>query len=61
MLKRAYLDRLRTTLGSSPPEQSPHDLVGSHREPDLALSAADEIVERVRSLMRLYGSAGRAA
>ena len=61
MLKRAYLDRLRTRVGSSPPEQSPHDLVGSHLEPDLALRAADGITERVRSLMQLYGSAGRAA
>jgi fructose/tagatose bisphosphate aldolase len=61
VLKRAYLDRLRTSLGSTPPEQSPHDLVGSHREPDLARRAAEEVTERVRSLMRLYGSAGRAA
>ena len=61
LLKRAYLDGLRASLGSSLPEQSPHDLVGSHREPDLALRATGPVVERVRSLMRLYGSAGRAA
>lgn len=55
MLKRTYLDG----LGAGPsPERSPHDLVGSHRESDLALRAADEIVEPVRSLMRLYGSSG---
>jgi fructose/tagatose bisphosphate aldolase len=60
VLKRAHLDRLRSNVRSSLPEQSPHDLVGSHREPDLALRAADGIIEPVRSLMRLYGSAGRA-
>ena len=58
VLKRAYLDGLRAEVDS---EQSPHDLVGSHRETDLAVRAADAIVEPVRSLMRLYGSAGRAS
>ncbi len=61
VLKRAYLEGLEGARGSLPAEASPHDLVGSHREPDLALRAADEIVERVRALMRLYGSAGQAA
>jgi fructose-bisphosphate aldolase class II len=60
VLKRAYLDGLRASLGSTLPEQSPHDLVGSHRGPDLGLRATEPVVERVRSLMRLYGSAGRA-
>jgi fructose/tagatose bisphosphate aldolase len=58
VLKRAYLAGL---LGDVDSEQSPHDLVGSHREADLAVRAADAIVEPVRSLMRLYGSAGQAA
>jgi fructose-bisphosphate aldolase class II len=61
VLKRAYLDGLRTSLSVSIAEQSPHDLVGSHREPDLGLRATEPVIERVRSLMRLYGSAGRAA
>jgi fructose/tagatose bisphosphate aldolase len=60
VLKRSYLDGLRASC-IQPPEQSPHDLVGSHRASDLALRAADGIVEPVRSLMRLYGSTGRAA
>jgi fructose-bisphosphate aldolase class II len=59
-LKRAYLDGLGATLESALPGQSPHDLVGSHREPDLGLRATEPVVEWVRSLMRLYGSAGRA-
>jgi fructose/tagatose bisphosphate aldolase len=58
VLKRAYLDGLRAGIGS---DASPHDLVGSHREPDLALAASAAIVERVRGLMRLYGSAGQAS
>ena len=57
-LKRAYLDGLRS---HALPELSPHDLVGSHREPDLALRATEPMIECVRALMRLYGSAGMAA
>jgi fructose-bisphosphate aldolase class II len=60
VLKRAYLDGLRTSLESALPGESPHDLVGSHRGPDLGRRATEPVVERVRSLMRLYGSAGRA-
>ena len=55
VLKRAYLDALRASPGS---DRSPQDLVGSHRKPDLALRAADAILDPVRSLMRLYGSSG---
>ena len=58
LLKRAYLESLRSTPDL---EQSPHDLVGSHRATDLALRAAGAIVEPVRSLMKLYGSSGQAA
>jgi ketose-bisphosphate aldolase len=57
VLKRAYLDALRAALDA---DGSPHDLVGSHRDADLARRAADAIAAPVRSLMRLYGSAGRA-
>lgn len=58
VLKRAYLDALRSSLDS---EQSPHALVGSHGGTDFALRAAEAVVERVRSHMRLYASSGRAA
>jgi fructose-bisphosphate aldolase class II len=58
VLKRAYLDGLQAGL---PSEGSPHDLVGSHREPDLARRAMEPMIERVRALMQRYGSTGMAA
>jgi fructose-bisphosphate aldolase class II len=58
VLKRAYLDGLQAGLSS---ECSPHDLIGSHREPDLALRAMEPMIDRVRALMWRYGSAGMAA
>jgi fructose-bisphosphate aldolase class II len=61
VLKRAFLEGLDGARGAAPVEASPHDLVGSHREPDLARRASESVVERVRALMHLYGSAGRAA
>lgn len=60
VLKRGYLEGLTAALASAPGGASPHDLVGSHRDADLARRAAAGLIERVRSLMRLYGSSGRA-
>jgi fructose/tagatose bisphosphate aldolase len=61
VLKRAYLDGLAAALASAPADATAHDLVGSHGDHDLVARAMDGVVERVRSLMRLYGSAGRAS
>jgi fructose/tagatose bisphosphate aldolase len=58
VLKRDYLDALFAGYDHAP---SVHDLVGSHGESDVALRASGAVVERVRSLMRLYGSSGMAA
>jgi fructose/tagatose bisphosphate aldolase len=60
VLKRTFLDGLGAAVASSQPELSPHEVVGSHREADLLERAAHGLVEKVRSLMRLYGSAVRA-
>ncbi len=60
-LKRTFLDELGARLEKVPDGMSPHDLVGSHREPDLLEAAKPALVERIRSLMRLYGSSGRAS
>ena len=60
VLKRTFLDGLQAAVASSPSEPGPHGLVGSHRETDLLERAARGLVEKVRSLTRLYGSAGRA-
>ena len=60
VMKRTFLEALEAAVASSPPELGPHDVVGSHRETDLLERAASSLVEKVRSLMRLYGSTGRA-
>ena len=60
-LKRSFLDGLRAEVERVTPLASPHDLAGSHRPSDLLEAAKPVLVENVRSLMRLYGSAGRAA
>ncbi len=59
-LKRALLEGLSAAAGAVPEGASPHDLVGSHRDSDLLEAAKPGLVEKVRSLTRLYGSAGRA-
>ncbi len=60
-LKRSFLEGLSSEIASLPEGASPHDLVGSHRASDLLEAAKPRLVENVRSLMRLYGSAGRAS
>jgi fructose/tagatose bisphosphate aldolase len=60
-LKRTLLDELGAELRRLPEGSSPHDLVGSHKSSDLLEAAKPRLVEKLRSLMRLYGSAGRAA
>ncbi len=60
ILKRTFLGGLGAAIASSPPELSPHDLVGSHRDADLLEQATQGLTDKVRELMRLYGSTGRA-
>ena len=60
-LKRTLLEELSSRLRAVPQAASPHDLVGSHKSSDLLEAAKPRLVEKLRSLMRLYGSAGRAA
>jgi ketose-bisphosphate aldolase len=59
-LKRTLLEELSADLRSLPEGASPHDLVGSHKSSDLLEATKPRLVEKLRSLMRLYGSAGRA-
>jgi ketose-bisphosphate aldolase len=60
-LKRAFLEGMSAGVRGFPEGASPHDLIGSHGASDLLEAAKPRLVERVRSLTRLYGSAGRAA
>ena len=59
-LKRILLEELSAELRGVPEAASPHDLVGSHKSSDLLEGAKPRLVEKLRSLMRLYGSSGRA-
>jgi ketose-bisphosphate aldolase len=60
-LKRTFLEALSAELAGLPSAASPHDLVGSHTSSDLLEAAKPRLVEKLRSLIRLYGSAGRAS
>lgn len=59
-LKKNYLEavlgRSRHLSGS----ESPHDLIGSHKESDLQVAGKAAITRAVRDFLRLYGSAGKA-
>jgi ketose-bisphosphate aldolase len=60
VLKRAVLEALRASLSGLSAEESPHDLLGSHRPSDLLEAAKPALIAKVRALMGLYGSSGRA-
>jgi ketose-bisphosphate aldolase len=59
-LKRTFLDGLGVAVRDVAALASPHELIGSHRASDLLEATKPRLIENVRSLMRLYGSAGRA-
>jgi len=42
------------------PRRPVHHLVGSHKQADFLVAGQTTITETVRSLLRLYGSSGRA-
>ena len=59
-LKKSYLDAVvaRTTTWTG--DESPHDLVGSHKASDFQEAGKAAFTETVRGFLRLYGSAGKA-
>jgi len=59
-LKRTVLDGLSVRIRNLPVGESPHDLLGSHRPSDLLEATKVPLIAKVRELMRLYGSSGRA-
>jgi len=60
-LKQAFLVGVTEAVTSRPAQIGPHDLLGSHRPADLSEAGKRRMVPVVRDLIRLYGSAGRAA
>jgi len=59
-LKRVFLDAVLARTRSWSGDESAHDLVGSHKQADFLVAGQSAITETVRSLLRLYGSSGRA-
>jgi fructose/tagatose bisphosphate aldolase len=59
-LKRVFLDAVLARTRSWSGNESAHDLVGSHKQADFLVAGQSAITETVRSLLRLYGSSGRA-
>ena len=61
VLKRTVLDGLSARVRNLPVGDSPHDLLGSHRPSDLLEATKPLLIAKVRALMRLYRSSGRAS
>lgn len=61
VLKQAFFDGVADALSGARAGLGPHDLVGSHRSTDVLEAGKAKMVPVVRDLIRLYGSAGRAA
>jgi len=59
-MKLAYLDGMRTALAGAPPNPDVHALVGGRHQTDVLGRAQARVRELLVSLMRAYGSAGRA-
>ena len=60
LLKRAFLQGMRETIGAWPGNVNVHDVMGSHKATDLMTLGQERMKTKVRELMRLYGSTGRA-
>jgi fructose/tagatose bisphosphate aldolase len=61
ILKRVYLDALRASVGSLPPDLDVHEALGSRKPRDITSAARAALTAKVRELMRAYGSSGKAA
>ena len=59
VLKAEYLAGIREELARLGRNGDVHTLVGSHRAGDVMMAAKDRVRDKVRTLMRLYGSVGR--
>ena len=59
-LKQAFLDGVADAVEKRSPELGLHELVGSHGPADVLDAGKRALVQVVRDLLRLYGSAGRA-
>jgi ketose-bisphosphate aldolase len=60
ILKRAFVDAIRARARAWPTDVNVHDVLGSHKESDYLVAGKAAMKQKVRELMRLYGSSGHA-
>ena len=60
VLKRTYFDALRTACADVPEDYNPYDVVGSGLDADVLSLGRVALQKEVETLMRLFGSAGKA-
>jgi ketose-bisphosphate aldolase len=60
ILKKSFLDGIRTALGSAGTDVDVHALLGSHRDADILVAGKHRMCATVREFIRIYGSSGRA-
>jgi ketose-bisphosphate aldolase len=59
-MKKNYLEAVVARTKTWTGNESPHDLVGSHKETDFLEAGKSAFTETVRDFLRLYGSVGKA-
>lgn len=59
-MKKNYLEAVIARTKTWTGNESPHDLVGSHKETDFLEAGKSAFTETVRDFLRLYGSVGKA-
>lgn len=59
-MKKNYLEAVVARTKTWTGDESPHDLVGSHKETDFLEAGKSAFTETVRDFLRLYGSVGKA-
>jgi ketose-bisphosphate aldolase len=60
VLKREFLAGVRDSVAGMEPTRNVHSVVGSHGSGDFMLAGKARMRDKVRALMRLYGSSGKA-
>ena len=61
ILKKSFLEAVRTQVSSWPAQVDPHQVLGSHKEADLFKVGKVRMTAEVRRLIKLYGGSGEAA
>jgi fructose-bisphosphate aldolase class II len=60
VLKRCFLDGVQAAMDGWPAGVNVHDVLGSHKEADFLEAGKRSMKEKVKELMRLYGSSSMA-